>query len=79
MKTKSFLIALALLAAGALAGQSLASATVTLSVEELRYRVSLNHNLAAALVPVSERAAAYFQGKADALAEIAALGAGGAP
>lgn len=71
MKTKSLLLALGLLVSGAmLVAQIFAPPTVTVSVEELRYRVSLNHNFADALAPESARGAAYFQGKADALAEL---------
>ena len=79
MKTKSLLLAIAVLLAGALTAQTFAPATVTVSLDELRYRASLNRNLADALAPVSERGAAYFAGKADAFAEIAALNQGGVP
>ncbi|MCX6952598.1 MAG: hypothetical protein NTV51_10610 [Verrucomicrobia bacterium] len=76
MKTKSFLLCLALLLTGALTAQTFApaTATVTVSVEQLLNRAAINRNISLWLAPDSDYAAGYFRGKADAQEEIIALG-----
>lgn len=73
MKTKSALVALALVSAVALSAQLSSVATVTLSIDWLTNSAAINRNTSRVLAPVSAYAAGYFQGKADAQEEIAAL------
>lgn len=72
MKTKSALVALALVSAVALSAQLSCVPTVTVSVDWLTNSAAINRNTSRVLTPVSAYAAGYFQGKADAQEELAA-------
>lgn len=73
MKTKSIILALSLFTAGILAAQAPALRTVTVAVDTLLDWAAINRNTSRALAPLSDYGAGYFQGKADAQEEIAAL------
>jgi hypothetical protein len=74
MKTKSILLALALFTAGLLAAQIPDQLPkVTITVDTLLDRAALNRTISRALAPLSAYAGGYFQGKADAQEELAAL------
>lgn len=75
MKTKSILLALALFTAGLLAAQAPVLSTVTIAVDTLLDWAAMNRNTSRALAPLSDYAAGYFQGKADALEELASTAA----
>jgi hypothetical protein len=72
MKTKSILIALALIAAGTLAAQLPSIPKLIIAADTLLDNAATNRNYSRAVAPLSEYAEGYFAGKAAALEELAA-------